>query len=57
MHDGQINEIGIDFAKSEARNNQIQPWKHTEAHDFGNNGSRSFIDPTLRQSIKPLPKP
>lgn len=62
LYDGQINEIGSHIAKLEGSQKQsvgdskIKPWIHTESTDFGTNSNHSFIDITLRQSIKSMPK-
>ncbi|XP_063411569.1 caprin-2-like [Mytilus trossulus] len=65
-HEKQINEavehISMLEGKSinEARQKQsdggyeIKPWKQTEARDFGNISSHSFLDYALRQSIKSI---
>lgn len=65
-HEKQINEaiehISMLEGKSinEARQKQsdggykIKSWKQTEARDFGNISSHSFLDYALRQSIKSI---
>ncbi|CAG2202143.1 unnamed protein product [Mytilus edulis] len=65
-HENHVNEAveHISMLEEKARNEvrqeqsdggyKIKPWKQTEARDFGNISSHSFLDYALRQSIKSI---